>query len=913
MIMKFQKHIIKSLLVPAAALCVLMTASCQKEREQFRFTAGEEVHFTIGSGGAATKAAYSGVKNSDKTIERIDWEVDDTLRIYCDAVSEPSTKWADYVVTDVTPDGASSTARINGTGGVGLRWGTGDHTFYAVYPSPEAGSVATAVSISPYKPVELKSSASKSISGAAVTAKLPAVQKVVGDITTSATDATLKIAAPDLKNMLMTAKSAVYNPETGIEDGEVFLAFTPLTTAVQFTITNQTGAALILSSVSLTSAASALNGKFEVDIDNASTPAAIDLDGDGNTTGTNDIRYSRAYPECTYTGSVSDATRTVTINFASPVTLAYNADPAQSGKLTFTFFLQPCQNFDDLTFKLVKSDNSWMSTRLGYTDGSGIFFPRFKKTSVTGVFVPEGAQWTVNYGSAGSDDSDAVTLLTSWDMGETGDLNFGDEEPETDFLPGKFSVSPTKYVQFSRGNLRYTIATGEWSFFDQQYDCGPATYVDGHDREISLFTWGYSKTQSIVPDGVATDNVSRASGDLSLSEDWGYVFGGNSSPWSTLTTAEWQYLFNYGSYISDVREGKYKYNVTVCGKANCVVLLPDNWVWGEKGVGNDWQSEYPESGDGVTWAKMEAAGAVCLPAAGFRGIGGIGSYVGYVGNDGSGNYWSSSAYSSADAYSINFDANVGVLVNQNYTRGYGFSVRLVQKFFKPHNAVKIGNVYWATTNIGANTPTDMGWYFYWAGKTGYVHDGSKWVAAQDGSELAGAFYLESTPYHTGSDDKKNWTKYVPTDKSEYWTGTGDPDNKTVLDPEDDAARANWGGFWRMPTSAEFQAMMNATYWAWDSTDNGYYVYTPNPATDAGKMNSSGAGTYNKSNALLFFPATGCGMAAGHSYAGTTGYYWSSTLKLSDPSYAFYLQFTSANLTQGGGRRSYGLSVRPVHD
>ena len=38
-----------------------------------------------------------------------------------------------------------------------------------------------------------------------------------------------------------------------------------------------------------------------------------------------------------------------------------------------------------------------MSTRLGYTDGTGVLFPQFKKTVVNGVFVPEGAQWTVKY------------------------------------------------------------------------------------------------------------------------------------------------------------------------------------------------------------------------------------------------------------------------------------------------------------------------------------------------------------------------------------------------------------------------------------------------------------------------------------------------------------------------------------
>ena len=420
--------------ITALALTALtLVTSCQKDSPEYRILTGEKVRFSIGSAGAGTKAVYSGEGNDDDptkmTIERIDWEENDRIRIYCAAASEPVTKYADYAVTKAgTPNATNpeiSETDIEAVGGAGLVWGEGEHIFYGVYPSPEEeGSITT--DIKPYEPVELKSSVTKSISGATVTAKLPASQNVI-DLQKSGVSYT---ATPDLNNMLMTAKSREYDPMEGIGDGEVFLAFTPLTTAVKFTITNQTKAELTLSSVSLISASNALNGKFTVNIDNSSKPASIDLDNDESTEGTYDIRYSREYPECTYTGgTVTDDTRKVTINFATPVTLTYDADPAKSGKLTFTFFLQPCQNFDDLTFKLVKSDNSWMSTRLGYTDGSGILFPRFKKTTVTGLFVPESAQWTVKYGPVvekWNDDSETIypapelkpiTVVTPWEEG----------------------------------------------------------------------------------------------------------------------------------------------------------------------------------------------------------------------------------------------------------------------------------------------------------------------------------------------------------------------------------------------------------------------------------------------------------------------------------------------------------------
>ena len=302
----------------AAALCL---SACQKEG--FRFREGDAVRFSVGSAG--TKAAYSGDAGSGTGIN---WQVDDTLRIYCAAVSEPECKYADYRVSSV--ENPPSKARIAGLGGVGLRWGTGEHTFYAVYPSPEDGGVTASVSIGEYADGGTKASVSRSISGATVTAKLPASQRTVS----MSNSGVNYVAAPDFKNMLMTAKSNTYTEDTGITD-EVFLSFIPLTTAVQFTITNQTKAELAIKSVSLTSASSALNGKFSVDIDNTSTPSPINF---GNTT----VTYHHPYPACTYTGSVNDATRTVTINFASPIELSYNADPAQSGTLTFTFFLQPC-------------------------------------------------------------------------------------------------------------------------------------------------------------------------------------------------------------------------------------------------------------------------------------------------------------------------------------------------------------------------------------------------------------------------------------------------------------------------------------------------------------------------------------------------------------------------------------------
>ena len=328
----------------------LLLCSCQKEFRYMR--SGDSIRFTAGSGFAQTKASYSGATNSAETIERIDWQAGDLMRIYCAQASEPDVHYADYRVKSVdTPTSGSvvSTAHIetfsDATGGVGLRWGEGNHTFYAAFPSPATtGGITVA------------------ISGNEVTANLSDSQ-TPASVTHSGVNYT---AVADLKNMLMTAKAGPYTAETMPDESTVFLDFTPLTTAVKFTITNQSKAALTLKSVSLTSASSPLTGPFSVDIDDESNqPETVNL---GNIV----VSYDYTYPNCQYTGLISSTTKTVTINFATPITLAYDANIANCGSLTFTFFLQPCQNFNDLTFKLVKSDDSWMSTRLGYTDGTGI-------------------------------------------------------------------------------------------------------------------------------------------------------------------------------------------------------------------------------------------------------------------------------------------------------------------------------------------------------------------------------------------------------------------------------------------------------------------------------------------------------------------------------------------------------------
>ena len=227
-------------------------------------------------------------------------------------------------------------------------------------------------------------------------------------------------------------------------------------------------------------------------------------------------------------------------------------------------------------------------------------------------------------------------------------------------LSGSFSVSNTQKVHFSHGNLRYTVSSGVWDFYPNQYDCA-STY---ESNVISLFNWGYNETQSIIPDGSFTNNVSLASGNLVSEQDWGYHVG-EKNTWRTLTTKEWQYLFNEGAYANATRAGLYAYGVTVAGKENCTVLYPDGFS-GTK-VSNGDLTSYDTASE---WEAAQNEGVVCLPAVGSRSGASV-SNVGVLGN-----YWSSTPYDSNNAYIVYFNSTILFPGSYN-NRDHGYAVRLV--------------------------------------------------------------------------------------------------------------------------------------------------------------------------------------------------------------------------------------------
>ncbi|MCQ2171897.1 MAG: DUF1566 domain-containing protein [Bacteroidales bacterium] len=246
-----------------------------------------------------------------------------------------------------------------------------------------------------------------------------------------------------------------------------------------------------------------------------------------------------------------------------------------------------------------------------------------------------------------------------------------------------------------------------------------------------------------------------------------------------------------------------------------------------------------------------------------------------------------------------------------------------------HDYVYVAGKKWATQNLaisdsgkgawlsakvpGTTTDVVVGDYFQWG-----VYPNHTTAANGDQGLLTYTSFAnmqcggteDKFEFKTGNKfDSKNtapyggsaYTKYVDADKS----------YRPNLDISDDVAHTLWGGSWRMPTSDEFKALKDVTYWNWE--DVGYYVYAPQSG-DAGKKNNETSNTYNKSDALLFFPAAGYGNNGLLSKAGTNGYYWSSTLYSGSTDNAYYLSFRSGNVSpQSNYSRYDGFSVRPLSD
>lgn len=188
---------------------------------------------------------------------------------------------------------------------------------------------------------------------------------------------------------------------------------------------------------------------------------------------------------------------------------------------------------------------------------------------------------------------------------------------------------------------------------------------------------------------------------------------------------------------------------------------------------------------------------------------------------------------------------------------------------------------WAKCNIGATTETEGGVFFQWGETSGIS------------GSLVGKYSDEN--YYWASYKYCNGT-YTTLTKYNNNLSCGTVDNKTTLDPEDDAATHIMGGDWRMPTKDEIDELLRGT---------------TNERITINGVNGRKFTSKTDTNKYIFIPA------AGYYYDGSVynvddgGFVWSSSLYTSRPYYARDLYFLLGTCDMGYTDRSYGKAVRAV--
>ena len=208
------------------------------------------------------------------------------------------------------------------------------------------------------------------------------------------------------------------------------------------------------------------------------------------------------------------------------------------------------------------------------------------------------------------------------------------------------SVSATKKVRFSQGNLQYLGKTGEWRFAEHQYDFignGPSSgnsyqgnvEIEGYDyynnsssadAARDLFGWGTSGYNNIYP-YLTSKYASYPSVSLvgdNANYDWGVynssnITNGNNYSWRVLTVDEWSYAVTRTKSVQTqptLAENKTLQGAVTVNGVKGVMVLPDNWTgrfdykFKYGNVGNYDNRTYTAD----EWALLEKLGCVFLPS-----------------------------------------------------------------------------------------------------------------------------------------------------------------------------------------------------------------------------------------------------------------------------------------------------------
>lgn len=268
-------------------------------------------------------------------------------------------------------------------------------------------------------------------------------------------------------------------------------------------------------------------------------------------------------------------------------------------------------------------------------------------------------------------------------------------------LAGDFSISSTKKVRFSQGNLQavFTSAGSDctWQFATNQWECigndAANNKIDGNGTvsaagTVDLFGWvGESSTAlSTAPAkyGITISGTKVDYGNVggeNLKSDWGNTIG---TGWRTLTQVEWEWLIGKVTSPTPGTDCRTSSTIGTVDNArwvraavhstNGLIIFPDEFSWDASTMGtvptkiNDQSDAFTHTLTDAQWTALEKVGCVFLPAAGDRS--------GTTVTEGSGRYWTSTANNYDDAKALHVtggEVNIGGVRGRNH----GYSVRLV--------------------------------------------------------------------------------------------------------------------------------------------------------------------------------------------------------------------------------------------
>ena len=421
-----------------------------------------------------------------------------------------------------------------------------------------------------------------------------------------------------------------------------------------------------------------------------------------------------------------------------------------------------------------------------------------------------------------------------------------------------------------------------------------ATYsftVDASRTLVANFNLDHTYVDLGLPSGLlwATCNLGA-----NIPEEYGDYFAwGETQPKDNFSWTNYQYCMGSFNTLT-----KYCNNPDIGYNGftdDLTTLLPEDDAatanWGDEWrmpTEGEWQELYENTT--VTWTTRNGVrgrlftatngNSIFMPASGYCNESAP-EAAGIIGD-----YWTSSLDTDYPSGALSFFFNSSNYYISFCNRLYGRNVRAVRPS-QNHAYVDLGlpsGLLWATCNVGADNPEDYGDYFAWGETTTKgTYDWSNYQYNNGGYEDGlGNFFPNLTKYCNNPDIGYN----------------GFTDNLTTLLPEDDAVTANWGGNWRMPTQAEFQELLDNTTVTW-TTQNGVN----------GRLFTAANGN------SLFLPAAGCRFHSSSYWAGSCGYYWSSSLYTDYPRDAWLLCFESYDCgvwVEGDvSYRSCGNSVRAV--